>query len=222
MNSLFKIAVFIPLLFLTGSAQAQYVSGKTNYLVGFQAKILDLAPVAIQFQRASGKLHLSFTAQFWKNEFPNVGGLPPTYKNSNYAYSVDPSFTTLAIKPGIGNIYVQTPQYLAAINFNLPLAYNTYILDYTSEDNLLGKYSKTYVSRKLEMGIEIEQLSRYMLTDRVVVSGGFIVGVVFTEQEVFKEFPSLDAYFDYTPGIGYGEGLYITGYFGLQYLFYGK
>lgn len=210
------------MLLFAESAKAQYVSGKTNYLIGFQAKILDLSPVAVQFQRASGKLHLSVTAQFWENEFPKVGGLPLTYRNSNYAYDIQTSFTTLAIKPGIGNIYAQTPKYFAAINFNLPMAYNTYFLDYTSEDNLHGKYSKTYVSRKLEMGLEIEQLSRYMLTDRLVVSGGLIIGVVFTEQEVFKEFPSLDAFFDYTPGIGYGEGLYITGYFGLQYLFYGK
>ncbi len=119
-------------------------------------------------------------------------------------------------------MYAQTPRYLAAFNINVPMAFNTYFLNYRSEDNLLGVYTRNFEQKKLNIAIEAEQLSRFALTKKIVISGGLIAGCKLTDKNVFPEFPDLDSHYIYTPGIGYGTLLYITGYVGLQYMIHGK
>lgn len=202
--------------------RAQLNHTQPLYLIGLQTRMPDLVPLYIQAHRVSKKLKLSLTVTYWKNDFPEIFTEAPAFVNSNYGYSIKSDFETISFKPGIGKIYTRSSHYMASFNVNFPIAYNTYNLHYIAEDNLLGTHQSTYSVQKWDMGFEIEQASRYRLMDWIAISGGIIVGFVYSPRTIFKEFPTMDSYYKYAPGIGYGQGIYFSGYIGIQYILYGK
>lgn len=215
-----KPLIILIILSYSFTLSAQPEMNSTKLMLGVQAKILDLSPVAIQVQWWHKKLIYSASITAWNGSFPKTKPPFKVYSNSNYGYSTDFNFQTISLNPGIGFILFQSKQFMTAVSLNHPIAYNTYKFTYHSEDNLLGSYEKQSQTNKLESAIEIEHMARYQLHKKLWITAGYYAGYVYTDNTVFSEFPSLNSYFVYTPGIGYGYPLYAAAYIGIQYAIY--
>ncbi len=191
--------------------------------IGIASKLIDKIPVEISF------VHLNDTAiSFLLNAgycqfnfdvpFKFTGDLNYPYQISNMNYSAKSAY----LKGGI--ILFHTKGYVKSANvynsLNVIGSATDYVLQIAYHDDIYGNIIQNYKERKYNLALEIETgiLVNLGKSKRFVIHSGFSIGAKLINQKPFDNaIKNLDQITTYTPGIGYGNVLYLNISIGLGF-----